>query len=303
MEYQFKHKDLLNNVVDIHLHVAPSLINRYMDVAEIALRANEFGYRGVVQKDHHSLTANSASLVNKHLLADKKVKVLGAIVLNNAVGGLCKETVQAAIGFGVKAIWLPTVSAKNHIDFVARTGKFPKLAHGIVIDETPIRLVDENGKCRKEIVDIIELLFDHPGIFLACGHGDHTEINAVVEKAAEMNFTNRLVVDHPTFMLGASMDEVRHWVDLGCYIEHIAACTTQFAAPHHRSVPLEEVLEMIRIAGADQTIISSDFGQADNGDPIAGFDSFFDELIQNGISEQEIVTMSSTNPSRLMGLE
>jgi hypothetical protein len=117
-----------------------------------------------------------------------------------------------------------------------------------------------------------------------------------------MGFTERLVIDHPTFMLGASMDEVRHWVKLGCTIEHIAACTTSYAGAHHRHVPLSDVLEMIRIAGARQTILSSDFGQADNGDPVAGFDCFFDELIQNGITEEEIVTMSSVNPSRLMGL-
>lgn len=303
MDYKIKHTDLLKNVVDIHLHVAPSLMNRAMDIAQIAMRADEFGYKAVVHKDHHSMTANSATLLNNHLFADKKVKVLGAIALNNAVGGLCKETVQAAIGFGVKAIWFPTVSAKNHIDFVAKTGHFPKLAHGIVIDETPIHLVDENGKCRNEIVEIFKLLADHPGILIGMGHGDHNEINTVIEKAHEMGLSDRLVVDHPTFMLGASMDEVRHWVKLGCYIEHIAACTTAYAKPHHRHVPLEEVLEMIRIAGPKQTILSSDFGQADNGDPVSGFDSFFDELLQNGITEDEIVTMSSVNPSKLMGLE
>ena len=303
MDYQIKHAALLKDVVDMHLHVAPSLMNRVMDIAEIALRADEFGYKAVVHKDHHHMTAASATLLNKHVLAGKKVKVLGAIALNNAVGGLRRETVQAAVGFGVKAIWLPTVSAKNHIDFVAKTGHFPKLAHGITLDETPIHLVDESGKCRKEIVEIFRLLAEHPGILVGAGHGDHHEINTVVEKAAEMGFAERLVIDHPTFMLGASMDEVRHWVKLGCTIEHIAACTTQYAGAHHRHVPLEEVLEMIRIAGARQTIISSDFGQADNRDPVAGFDCFFDELLQNGISEKDIVTMSSVNPSRLMGLD
>jgi hypothetical protein len=35
MEYEIKHANLLKDAVDIHLHVAPSLINRYMDIAEI----------------------------------------------------------------------------------------------------------------------------------------------------------------------------------------------------------------------------------------------------------------------------
>jgi hypothetical protein len=163
MEYRIKHANLLKNAVDMHLHVAPSLMNRVMDIAEIALRADEFGYKAVVHKDHHHMTASGATLLNKHVLANRKVRVLGAIALNNSVGGLRKETVQAAVGFGVKAIWLPTVSAKNHIAFVARTGKFPKLAHGIAIDETPIPLVDESGKCRREIVEIFKLLAEHPG--------------------------------------------------------------------------------------------------------------------------------------------
>ena len=45
MEYEIKHANLLKDAVDIHLHVAPSLINRYMDIAEIAQRADEFGYK------------------------------------------------------------------------------------------------------------------------------------------------------------------------------------------------------------------------------------------------------------------
>ena len=301
MSYTVKHPELLKGVVDMHLHVAPSLIPRRLDIAEMAQLAEKAGYKAIIQKDHHSMSAASVSLVKKHLCPDSPLKVFGSICLNNSVGGLKKEVVETAIGFGARIIWLSTVSAKNHIAFVKHTGKFPKLANGITIDETPIPFVDADGKCRQEIVTILEIISKHPGVVLGTGHGDPDEINVVVEKAAEMGLANRLMIDHPTWMIGATLDQVKHWAQLGCYIEHIAALSVSSSS--HRDVPLEHVVELIRMVGPEQSILSSDYGQGDNGDPIEGFGQFFDELIELGITKEEIVLMSNTNPSKLLCLE
>lgn len=300
MSYEIKHANLLTGCVDIHLHVSPSLIPRSMDIAEVAARADKYGYKAIVHKDHHALSTNCASLVKKHLFANSSLQIIGSICLNNSVGGLKREVVEAAIGYGTKIIWLPTVSAINHINYVANTGKFPKMAKGINIAETPIRFVNEQGKCRQEIIAIIELIRNYPDVVLGAGHGDPDEINVVVEQAAQMGLCSRLIINHPTFLINATMQQVKYWASLGCYIESTAALTAP-SSPHN-FLPPEHIVEIIRSVGPAQCILSSDYGQLDLGDPIEGMDDFFDTLLNNGITEDEIVLMSNTIPSRLLGL-
>lgn len=300
MSYEYKHKDLIKGIVDIHLHVSPSLIPRRLDIAEMAQIAHDYEYKAIVQKDHHALTSHCAYLVKHHLFKDSPIQVFGAICLNNSVGGLKKEVVESAIGFGAKIIWLPTVSAVNHIEFVKKTGKFPKLAKGVTIDETPIHYVDSNGKCRKEIVDIFEIISKHPDVVLASGHGDPNEINEVVEKAAAMGMSERFIIDHPTWMVEASLDQVKRWAGMGCYIEHTAALSAPISP--HKDIPMKDLVELIRLVGPERSLISSDYGQADNCHPAEGMDDFFDALLKEGVTEDEIVLMSNTIPSKLLGL-
>ena len=300
MSYEIKHANLLKGCVDIHLHVSPSLIPRSMDIAEAAARADKYGYKAIVQKDHHALSAHCASLVKKYLFANSPLQILGSICLNNSVGGLKREVVEAAIGYGAKIVWLPTVSAINHINHVAKTGKFPKLAKGITITETPIRFVNEQGKCRQEIITIFEIIKNYSDVVLGAGHGDPDEINVVVEQAAQMGLCNRLILNHPTFLINATMQQVKYWASLGCYIESTGGLTAP-SSPHH-ILPVEHIVEIIRSVGPDQCILSSDYGQTDLGDPIEGLDDFFDVLLKNGITEDEIVLMSNTIPSKLLGL-
>ncbi|HHY13555.1 MAG TPA: hypothetical protein GX526_02790 [Thermoanaerobacterales bacterium] len=300
MDYEIKHYDLLENCVDIHLHVAPSLIPRKMDIFQMAKRAEEYNYKAIIYKDHHALTAHCAKLANDHFSKDSNLKVFGAVCLNNSVGGLKAEVVESAIGFGAKIIWLPTVSAKNHIDYITKHDKFPKLANDVTINETPIPFVDKNGECREEIINIFEILKAHDNILLGAGHGDADEINTVVEKAAEMGMSDRILIDHPTFIINASLDLIKHWAELGCYIEHTAALSVPWSS--HYDIPPVELVELIRLVGVEQSILASDYGQKDNGDPIEGYDALFDVLLQNGITKDEIILMSREIPSALLGL-
>ena len=63
------------------------------------------------------------------------------------------------------------MSAQNHINAVLKGTSFPKLANGIVIEEEAIKLVDKNkgGDCKQEIVDILHIIKEHPGVVLATG--------------------------------------------------------------------------------------------------------------------------------------
>lgn len=299
-DYIIHHGDLLEDAVDMHLHVAPSLMARRCDIAQLTLRCEQFGYKAVVHKDHHMMTGPSSTIVNDYVNPNGKCKAIGAVCLNNTIGGLNPYAVQAAISAGCKVVWLPTVSAQNHIDAVLRGTSFPKLANGVVIKEEAIKLIDEEGKCRKEIVDIIEILRDHPDVLLATGHGDCYEINTVVEKAVDMGMKDHIMVDHPDFMLNTPDDLLQHWVDLGVWIEWVGTMFCDISRHHMWDYP--NMAEKIRKTGIKQTIVDTDFGQRDNVDPVKGLDHVIDGLLKQGFTKEEIRTMISYNPSKVLGL-
>ena len=43
------------------------------------------------------------------------MQILGSVTLNDAVGGLNPFAVEAALDLGARVIWMPTISAQNHI--------------------------------------------------------------------------------------------------------------------------------------------------------------------------------------------
>ena len=58
---------------DMHLHLAPSLIPRDCDIAEMAAMAKDAGYRAIVAKDHHALTAPLCSqLISEYGLHEEE---------------------------------------------------------------------------------------------------------------------------------------------------------------------------------------------------------------------------------------
>ena len=69
------------------------------------------------------------------------MRIFGSIALNNSVGGVNPYVVEAAINFGVKIVWLPTVSARQHMEFHKAGGAFPSTR--VALQEQPITLTDE----------------------------------------------------------------------------------------------------------------------------------------------------------------
>lgn len=298
--YNIQHGDLLEGTIDMHLHVAPSLMARKCDIADLVLRCEQFGYKAVVHKDHHMMTGPGCTIVNEHVNKGGKCKAIGAVCLNNTNGGLNPYAVLSAISAGCHVVWLPTVSAQNHIDAVLKGTSFPKLANGVVIKEEAIRLVDESGAVRKEIVEILEILKEHPDVVLATGHGDCYEINTVIEQACKMGMQKQVMVDHPDFMLNTPDDLLKHWVELGVWIEWVGTMYCEIS--RHHSWTYEQMAANIRKTGVEQVIISTDFGQKDNVDPVKGLDNVLDGLLRQGFSKEELRLMTSVHPASVLGL-
>lgn len=288
---------LLQGCCDIHLHVAPSLFPRSTDIVTVARQAEAAGYRAIVIKDHHYNSAPACDQIQRHLFAASSLRIFGSIALNNSVGGVNPYAVESAIGFGVKIVWLPTVSARQHVEFHKTGGAFPSTR--ITMKEQAITLTDGDGHLKQEVRDVIRLVAQAPEVVLATGHASAAEINKVVEEAAASG-VNKILVDHPTFGLGASLDQVKYWASLGCWIEHCG--TISDSKIGEKGTPISVIAEYIREIGAEHTILSSDYGQLKFGNCIEGMDQYFHALLLGGISEEDIRQMSSENPSKLLSL-
>jgi hypothetical protein len=292
--------ELLDRAVDVHIHAGPSLMARQVDAWESAQQAIEANLAAIVIKDHHLPSVGAATTVTTHLRGVKKLKVFGSIVLNSPVGGLNPKAVEVAIGFGAKVVWLTTVSCQNHIDKHSGHGfKFPPLKQPLTVPEKPLRYLDAHGNLIPEAVRVIEVMAEHPDVVLATGHGNRDEIDAIIRKAASIGL-KRILVDHPYYMIGASLEDMKAWRSLGAYIEFTAV--TSVPESNLYCIPLVDIAGYIKALGSERLILSSDYGQVGNGRPVDGLAAFAEHLLDQGIEERVLRKMLTENPSQLLNL-
>jgi hypothetical protein len=292
-------RDFLKGYADLHVHAGPSNIPRELDAAEMALAADKAGYRAIVLKDHQYCSAPLATVLQKHLPLQSDLKIFGGMAVNNSIGGLNAKAVDVAIGLGSKVIWMPTVSSENHIIKHSGHGfKFPKGKNSSV-SEKPIVSIDENGRLIPAAEEVLEVIAQHPDVILATGHGTRREVNAFVVRAHELGI-RRILINHPTYMIGSTMEDMKYWASLGAYMEH--SSTVSVPTSKYYCLKIEDIVRNIREVGPEHSTIGSDYGQANNGSPLDGVAQFFELLLQNGITEKELLQMTQTNPSDLLGI-
>ena len=292
--------ELLDGAVDVHIHAGPSLMARQVDAWESAQQAIEANLAAIVIKDHHLPSVGAATTVSAHLRGAKKLKVFGSIALNSPVGGLNPKAVEVAIGFGAKVVWLTTVSCQNHIDKHSGHGfKFPSLKQPLTVREEPLRYLDAHGNLIPEAVRVLEVMAEHPDVVLATGHGNRDEIDAIIRKAVSIGL-KRILVDHPYYMIEASLEDMKAWRSLGAYIEFTAV--TSVPASNLYCIPLADIAGYIKALGSGT--INPQFGLRPGRQWQAGRRSggFCGTFVGQGIEERVLRKMLTENPSQLLNL-
>ena len=290
--------ELLKGAIDLHVHAGPSVMPRELDAAEMLREASKAGYRAFVVKDHYFPTMTSAYIVQKYI-GDGEVKVYGGIALNNSVGGLNINAVDAACAMGAKFIWMPTVSSKNHIMSHKQGLKFPG-SHGIKLEEKPLFYLNKHGELDEKVIEILNYI-SGTDMILGTGHGSLSEVDALIAAASKIG-VKRILVNHPLYMIGASHSDIKKWAEMGAYIELNA--TVFVPESRFGVVPMEDAAKIIKEVNIDHLVIDSDYGQKNNGSPVQGIRRFIDILInQYSVEEDDIVKMVKINPEKLLGLD
>ena len=290
---------VLKGSVDLHVHPAPSPLPRRVDAVEAAQAAESIGMRAIVVKSHHHSTVTDVLALGR-VLNGLPVKVFGGIALNSAVGGLNPYAVDLALKLGGRIVWFPTIGSPQHIAHHAAHPdlKFPKLAVH-VREERPIDVLDENGELRPEVHDIIGLIKEHDAI-LASGHMAPDRILAVFE-AAHAAGVRRLLVNHPNFVVEATHEQGRRFVELGAVIEHSLCMYDDRSSFYNWDIDV--LLGWIGAVGADRSTLGSDLGQMKNPLPSEAFTNIVGQLLDAGLGEADVEAMVRRNPARLLDLE
>jgi hypothetical protein len=110
-------------------------------------------------------------------------------------------------------------------------------------------------------------------------------------------------VNHPTFLIGCSRDDIRALVKMGAYIEHSFCMFIEMRLGKAPMCSPQELSGLIEAGGVERTILASDLGQAGNDRPVAGFRNIVATCIDLGLSDSQIRRMISGNAAELIGLD
>ncbi len=148
---------------------------------------------------------------------------------------------------------------------------------------------------------ILDMIAEHD-VILSGGHLHISEIFLVFEEAKKRG-VKRLLVNHPSFMIGASLEDIRQLVVMDAYIEHSLCMFVKMSKSSRNPVPPNELDALIKAGTVDRTILASDLGQINNDHPVLGFRNVIKVCLDLGYTDEDIRKMISGNPLRLLGMD
>jgi hypothetical protein len=272
----------VRGLIDMHIHTGPDVRPRLLDDIDAARQAAQAGIRAVVFKSHVTCTADRATIAGKVVPG---VRVFGGVTLNAALGGLNPAAVEAALRLGARIVWMPTISAQNHIR------KHGGASQGIGV-------LGEDGALRPSLFDVFELVKQHDAI-LATGHLSVEEIMALASGARAAG-VRKVVVTHPEMpWIDMPVDVQKRLRDLGVYFER---CYVSLL-PEIGNVPLARIVSDIRLVGVSSTVLATDCGADGLPAPVAGLRAFVAALLAEGFSHRDIQLMTGETPAELLGID
>ena len=121
-------------------------------------------------------------------LGEIPVKVFGGVALNNHVGGLNPYAVDLTLNLGGRIVWFPTLASPAHIAHVEEEESHGRVgfinATITVRPDKPISILDESGRLKEEVYEILDMIKDHD-VILTGGHLPAYEIEPLITAAQE----------------------------------------------------------------------------------------------------------------------
>ena len=263
----------LAGIIDFHAHAGPDSRPRSVNDLEAAQLFKQAGLRGMVLKNHFTMTADRAALAMAQV---EGLEIFGGVALNRAVGGINPEAVRQLVAFSGgrgKVVWLPTFDSEF---WITRDGT-----------GEPFVPVMENGKPVPGLVEVFELVAEHD-LVLAMGHSAPEEVLLLIPVAREVGVRNILVTH--VFGQDATLDQMRKMAAANVIME------LDWLAVYSGGLSIQDYTRVIQELGAERFLISSDLGQEGNPTHPEGLRSYISALREAGITDEQIDIMARRNP-------
>ncbi|MGK7869077.1 DUF6282 family protein [Falsiroseomonas sp. E2-1-a20] len=302
MAYTMPGMNLLRGAIDCHVHCAPHLNGRSVNVFEAVRQAAAAGMKAIGIMCNFQNTSGFAALANDEL-GHLGCHAFGGVIMQPTAGGVTLEVAKAAIGYGygpgtgARFVSLPT----HHTRYIAeREGRGPAFL------ETTFQ-VPESGQVPDVVCAIMDLCAEKDVVF-DCGHVSGREAVALAEECRRRGVTR--IRTHGSRY---TIDQIQAITALGGYVElsfFILTHATQVGLTHvdeekHKissASTIQDFTPRIRAAG-DRCILSSDGGVFLLPPPVECFREYLLLVQSEGFTEAEIRRMTSTNPAALFGLD
>jgi len=268
-----KRMEVLEGAIDLHIHATPDLHDRLLDEIEIAREGREAGMKAILSKAHYGINADRMYYVQK---AVPGIHAFGGVVLNPSVGGLNPAAVEVAIKFGGKEVWMPSIFAEAHIKHFR--GTYKALPGKVKWPEKGISILDAEGQLLPAVKEILDMIAE-ANIILGTSHCSAEESRILIDEALRRG-VKKILVTHPHNEVPNLPLEVQlEFAKKGAYLEHCFAATT----PMFFNARLQDIIEVIRQAGAERCVLATDFGQVFHPSPVEGLRMFILSLLWGSI--------------------
>lgn len=289
-------KRLLVGAIDLHCHSGPSVMPRRLNHVEAIQDAEAAGLRAILFKDHYYSVTPVAELLKETM--PLKVQLLTGVPLNNTVGGLNPYAVDHGFKLNARLVWMPTFSAANHIRHSHRRNYLA--TKEAMLKPKGLTVVNDSGELLDEVKLILDLIARYDAV-LSAGHLHISEIWPLFDEAKARG-VHRLLVNHPTFLIDASLGDIQELAAMGAYLEH-SSCMWAGVQNKSGKYTHEGLDALIKAGGVEHTIIGSDLGQEGNPTPVEGLAYVIGMCLDLGYAEADIRQMIGGNAARLMGLD
>ena len=281
---------LIEGAVDTHMHTAPGAFPRQDTDFSAARKARDHGMRAIVTKSHHFETAARAQNVRDEL----DFTMLGGITLNEWVGGLNPHAVDGLANFDGDVVWMPTITARNHLENAEVQMFEPEEA-----EKTGITVLDEDGELTPETHDVLERIGDH-GFVIGLSHLSPTEAIELVDAATDYG-VEEFLVQHPfAKFLDYSIDEMQTITDLGATLEFHYICISEMMG---HAATIDDYVEAVDAVGPENAVMATDGGATANPPAMEQLQRFVRDMLDAGVSEDDVETMVKDNPYRIFDLD
>jgi hypothetical protein len=199
--------------------------------------------------------------------------------------------------------------------FVPLSEIYPKFCDEEISRAIKIPLGEETDP---RLDEILGLIAENPEVYLVTGHVSTEEAVKLVDLSQKFEIKNVVVSSAVTKI--SPIDVLKKMAEYA-FIEFTLAAythTTSIPKTHYYvereyasidegmkegpGAGVKEVAEQIRELGAENCIISTDFGVYTLPTPVEGLREFIACLLDLGIEEKEITQVVKSNPEKLLGL-